>query len=112
MDEREKILIDNFKEYFELGESAFKKGKYNSATTLFFKAIAALSDIYILRKEGRVPSSHSNRFRILEEKYPDIYKVVDRDFPFYQDSYTKRMDEESAKLRKEDAENLKKILGI
>ena len=72
MDEKEKILLENFDEYYSLGLEAFKKGKYNTATTLFFKAIAALCDLFILRKEGFVPSSHSNRFRILEEKYTDI----------------------------------------
>lgn len=112
MDEREKILIDNFNEYFNLGILVFNQEKYNSATTLFFKSIAALCDLFILREEGIIPSSHKNRFRILEEKYPEIYKIADRDFPFYQDSYTHKMDKESAKLLKEDAEKLKKNLGI
>lgn len=112
MERMEGILIENFKEYFSLGIEAFKKAKYNTATTLFFKALATLCDLYILRKEGAVPSSHSARFRILEEKYPEIYRIADRDFPFYQDSYTKRMDRETAQLLKEDAEALKKILGI
>lgn len=112
MDEKEEILIENFEEYFNQGLELFKKEKYNSATTLFFKAIAALCDLFILRKEGFIPSSHANRFRILEEKYPEIYRIADRDFPFYQDSYTKKMDNESAKLLKEDAEALKRKVGI
>ena len=112
MDGKEEILIENFNEYFSLGLEAFNKRKFNSATTLFFKSIAALCDLYILRKEGHIPSSHSNRFRILEEKFPNVYKIADRDFPFYQESYTKKMDEESARLLKEDAESLKEMLGI
>jgi len=112
MNEKEKILIENFEEYFSLGIDAFKKEKYNTATTLFFKAIAILCDLYILRKDGVIPSSHTNRFRILENKHPEVYKIADRDFPFYQDSYTKRMDQETAKLLKEDAETLKKMLGL
>lgn len=112
MEEKEKILLENFEEYFTLGKEAFDKKKFNSATTLFFKAIAALCDLYILRKEGFVPSSHSARFRVLEEKHPCIYKIADRDFPFYQDSYTQKMGKEAAELLKEDAETIKKILGI
>lgn len=112
MEEKEEILIENFREYYELGLDAFKRQKYNSATTLFFKAIAALFDLYLLRKEGETPSSHTNRFRILEEKYPELYRIADRDFPYYQESYTKRMDKESATLLKEDAEQLKKTLGL
>ncbi len=112
MSDKKEILTENFNEYFSLGMEALDKGKYNSATTLFFKALVALCDLYILKKEGLIPSSHTNRFRILEEKHPEIYKIVDRDFPFYQESYTKKMDKESAELLREDAENIKKTLGI
>ena len=110
MNEREKILSDNFDEYFQLGLMAFNEGKYNSATTLFFKAIVALSDLFILKKEGRIPSSHTDRFRTFEEKYPELYKILDTDFPFYQDSYTKKMDKESAGLLKDDIGKIKKML--
>ena len=110
MDEREKILIGNFEEYFQLGLRAFNEQKYNSATTLFFKAIAALCDLFLLKKSGRVPSSHFDRFRTIEENYPAIYKILDRDFPFYQDSYTKKMDRESAELLKEDIGKIKEML--
>ncbi|MBS3176006.1 hypothetical protein J4457_02105 [Candidatus Woesearchaeota archaeon] len=112
MSEKEQILVDNFQEYYALGLTAFKTEKYNSATTLFFKAIAALLDIFILRNEGFIPSSHTKRFRILEEKYLDLYTIADRDFPFYQDSYTKKMDKESEELLKDDAESIKKTLGL
>lgn len=84
MDEKEKILIDNFEEYYSSGMDAFKKERFNTATTVFFKAIAALCDLFVLRKEGHVPSSHSERFRILENKYRKIYLIADRDFPFCQ----------------------------
>ena len=109
MDERGKILLDNFNEYFQLGLRALNEAKFNSATTLFFTAIIALCDLIILQKEGRIPSSHSDRFRTAEEKYLEIYAILDRDFPFYQDSYTKKMDKESAELLKYDIEKLKKI---
>ena len=112
MNEKESILLENIEEYSLLGLDAFNKEKYNTATTLFFKAIAALCDLFILKQEGEIPSSHTNRFRILQEKHPEIYKIADRDFPFYQDSYTNKMDKESAELLKEDVENLKKIIGI
>ena len=110
MDEREKILTNNFEEYFHLGLRAFNEQKYNSATTLFFKAIVALCDLFVLQTEGKVPSSHSDRFRIIEEKYPQLYSILDRDFPFYQDSYTKKMDKESAELLKDDIGKIKEML--
>lgn len=112
MEENENILLENIKEYFEDAKQSFLKRRYNSAATLFFKTIAALCDLYILRKEGFIPSSHTDRFRILEEKFLVLYKIVDRDFPFYQNSYTQKLDEESARLLMEDAESIKKMLGI
>lgn len=108
MKEQERILIENVKEYYEFGLKAFHEKKFNSATTLFFKALASLADLFILKKEGKIPSSHQNRFRILEKKYLDVYNVLDKDFPFYQDSYTNKMDYETANLLKNDVEKFKK----
>ena len=83
MGSKEEILNENFEEYFNQAQKSLKSKKYNSAVTLFFKAISAGADLFILKKEGFVPSSHSNRFRILQEKYGDVYELLDRDFPFY-----------------------------
>ncbi len=109
MDEREKILLENYSEYFDLAERAFKDAKYNSAVTLYFKAIVAAVDLFILRKEGFVPSSHANRFRVAQDKYRNIYEIIDNDFPFYQDSYTNKMDKEAAEVLREDARRIKKM---
>lgn len=106
---KQDILRENFVEYFELAEQVFKAKKYNSAATLFFKAICTAVDLFILKKEGFVPSSHSHRFRIAQEKYPEIYWFLDKDFPFYQDSYTKRMNSEAVEVLKEDAQRIKKM---
>lgn len=110
MDEREEILRENLKEYTDFAEKALDNKKYNSAVTLFFKAISAAVDLFILKKEGFVPSSHTNRFRIIEQKYTDIYNILDKDFPFYQDSYTKKMDLEAAEVLREDARKLAKLV--
>lgn len=112
MDEKELILLENFDEYYSLGNEAFKKSKYNSAATLLFKAMVALFDLIIFRKEGKIPSSHSDRFRILKDKYPELYRIADIDFPFYQDSYTKKIDEETVQLLKDDIERIRKTAGI
>ena len=106
------ILIENAREYYKNGADSEKREEYNSSVTLFFKAISSLCDIYILEKDGRIPSSHTDRFRILETKYPDIYRIIDKDFPFYQDSYRTRLTKEVSILLKEDVRKLFKILGI
>ena len=109
MDERETILKENYDEYFKSAEIALAHGNYNVSTTLFFKAICSATDLFILKFTKTVPSSHTNRFRITQEKFPKVYKILDRDFPFYQDSYTKKMSNESAELMKEDAKRIKEM---
>ena len=107
--EKEQILQENLQEYLDLGQQAYTKKKYNSAVTLLFKAISAAADLFLLKKEGSAPSSHSHRFRILKEKYPEVHNILDKDFPFYQDSYTKRMTQEAAEVLKEDAQRLQEM---
>ncbi len=109
INEKEQILFENREEYLSTTEDAFKNKKFNTAVTLFFKAISAGADLFLLRKEGIVPSSHSNRFRIAQEKYPELYDMLDKDFPFYQDSYTKKMNKESAEVLREDAHRIRKM---
>lgn len=111
MVEREEILQANLQEYLQFGELAFKQQKFNSAATLFFKAICAAVDIYILKHSGFVPSSHNDRFRVVQERYPNLYELLDRDFPFYQNSYTQKLDQESAGVLRDDAYLLAKDLA-
>ena len=110
--ELKETLIKNAKEYYKNALNAENKQEYNTSVTLFFKALSALCDIYILIKEDKIPSSHSERFRILEFKYPEIYKVINKDFPFYQDSYKSRLNKEVSDMLKEDVENLSRELKI
>ena len=108
----EKELIENINEFYNSAAKAEQENKYNVSATLFFKALAVLSDLYIFKKQGKIPSSHSERFRILEEKYPDIYKLLDKNFSFYQDSYRTKLNKEICEVLKNDAEQLIKLLKI
>jgi len=112
MNEQEGVLIDNINEFYRNAVSSEAKKDYNTAVTLYFKALAVLADLYILRKEGKIPSSHSERFRILEEKYADIYKILDKDFLDYQNSYKLKLNKDICEVLKNDAERLFEILGI
>jgi len=111
-EELKEILTKNAKEYYKNALETEKKQEYNSSVTLFFKAISALADLFILIKEGKMPSNHTERFRILELRYKDIYKIIDKDFPFYQDSYMSRLNKETSAMLKEDAKKIFKTLGI
>ncbi len=105
-------LIENIHEFYNSALKAEIENKYNVSVTLFFRALAILADLYILKKEGKMPSSHSERFRILESKYPEIYAVLDKSFPFYQDSYRIKLNKEICEVLKNDAEQLIKLLEI
>lgn len=100
---KEEILIKAGKEYFYSGNDEFNKRRYNSAVVLYFKALVSLSDLYVLQKTGNTPSSHTDRFIITKEKFPEVYNLLDKDFPFYQSSYVQIMTKELAEVIKDDA---------
>lgn len=102
------ILEKTAKEYFASAEDELRKGRYNSAVVLFFKSLVALADLYVLQKTGETPSSHTSRFRITQDKFPEVFDLLDKDFPFYQDSYVHIMTQELAEVIKNDAETLAK----
>ena len=106
----EKELKENIEEFKSSAIIAKEKGDYNVSATLFFKALAVLSDLYIFKKQGKIPSSHSERFKILETEYPEIYLILDKDFPFYQQSYRMKLTKEISEVLKEDVNKLIELL--
>lgn len=112
MEDIKKIFLENAKEYYRNAVEAENKKEYNTSVTLYFKAISALCDVYIFINERKLPSNHVERFRILELKYPEIYKIIDKNFPFYQDSYRAKLTKEVSLMFKNDTKRLFEILGI
>ena len=111
-EELRNVLKENAKEYYKNGFEAETRKEYNSAVTLFFKAIASLSDLFILIREGKMPTNHGERFRIIEMKYPEIYRINDKNFSFYQDSYRAKLNKEVSEMLKNDAKRLFELLNI
>ncbi len=112
MDEKEKFLVDNAEEFLTKAKEADVDKAYNSAVTLYFKAIAVLIDLFIFRKEGFIPSNHTERFRVMERKYPALYRIMDKDFPIYQKSYQLRLGKEYSEVLRKDAEKVVRFTGI
>ena len=112
LNEKRKILEQTAKEYFQSAEEELKKERYNSSVVLYFKSLISLTDLFILQKTGNTPSSHAKRFRIIEEKFPEIYNIIDKDFPFYQDSYFQIMSKELAEVIKNDVQIMAKKTKI
>jgi len=98
----ERFLRENIKEFLLKAKESKSDRAYNSAVTLFFKAIAVAIDLFLLKKEGFIPSNHAKRFRILEEKYDLLYKILDKDFSIYQRSYKLRLTKEYAEVLEND----------
>lgn len=99
-------LKANAQEYIEDADYLFAKGHYNSALNLYFKALVGICDYIILRDTGKLPRNHSERFRILEEKYPDIYDIVDFHFNSYRKAYLMRATKEWVEVLKNDVHDL------
>lgn len=110
--EQEEFLIENIKEFVKEGKEAKLNKAYNSAVTLFFKALAVSTDLYILREEGFIPKNHTERFEILRSKYKEIYRILNKDFPVYQQSYRLKLDIQYCEVLEKDVEELIKITKI
>lgn len=109
---KEEILEKAAKEYFNSANDELKKERNNSAVVLFFKALVAFTDLYIYQQISRTPSSHTERFKIAEENFPEVYNLLDKNFPFYQDSYIQIMSKELAEVIKNDAQTMAKKTNI
>ena len=112
INEKTEILKQTAHEYFNSAKEELKKERYNSAVVLFFKSLISLSDLFILQKTKTTPSSHTKRFKITKEKFPQVYDILDRDFPFYQNSYSQIMSKELAEVIKDDAKTMAKKTKI
>ena len=112
MEEQKSLLEENSREYYRNGLLAEKRGEFNTSVTLFFKALASLCDLQILKDKGFFPSNHSERFRILEKEYGEFYSLINKDFSIYQNSYRLRLDKNTSEVLKYDVETLFGKLGI
>jgi len=110
--ENEKLLLENAREFLKEAKKSVDDKSYNSAVTLYFKALAVLIDLFILKKEGFIPSNHNNRFRLLETKYPLLYKILDKNFPVYQQSYRLKLDKDYANIFEDDIKKIIEFTGI
>ena len=105
----EDILKQGFKEFLEGGLEEEAKDRYRLATTAYFKAITQICDLLIFRKFGKIVSSHSERFRLLERNFPPIYHSVDEIFKSYRDTYTSGIDKRTCDLLKDEIKKIARI---
>lgn len=103
MEELEKTFIEEY----EGAAEQLEKKRYKNATILFSKSIFALCDLIINSKLNKLPKNHTERFRILEEYFPEVYSIVDDVFSHYTDAYSKPILKETCEKIKN---GIKKII--
>lgn len=81
-------LLDNIKCFWASAEAVYKLKDYTSATILYFKCLFALLDILLLKSLKKTPKDHTERFRMLQEFFPELYLTLDRLFMIYRDTYS------------------------
>lgn len=84
MEELERTFLEEYEGALE----QLAKERYKNATILLAKALFALCDLLIHARLRKLPKNHGERFRILEEHFPDVYTIVDRIFSQYTDAYS------------------------
>ena len=86
-------LKNNIEEYFKSAELLFKEGLTNAAFMMYFKTFVAIADYTLWRDLRVLPDNHRERCRLLKPRYPDLYNVLSYYFPYYRDTYTRKVDE-------------------
>ena len=103
----EKELSENIKSVWASAELVYSTKDFTSAAILYFKAAFSILDLILLRSDKKVPKDHTERFRMLEGKYPDMYEFLDKFFKVYRDTYTTTIDKETCERVKG---NVKRII--
>ena len=99
------ISIEQISVFKHSAETLYINSDFTSATILYFKTWFAIQDYFLLKNIGRSPKDHTERFRLLESKFPEKYKVLDMEFSTYRDTYSKIIDKETCDRIKVIVEN-------
>ena len=108
MEELERTFIEEY----EGGIQEQDNNRYKNSTILLSKSMFALCDIMIYNKLKKLPKNHSERFRILEEYFQEVYKIVDRIFSNYTDAYSKPVLKETCEEIKNGIKEISKNTGL
>lgn len=93
-------IKQGLKEFIISGSIAESRELFISASDNYFKALIHAVDFSIFDKIGKMPDSHSERFRLLEKENKELYDLVSSLFELYRKSYR-------STITKEEFENIK-----
>lgn len=77
----------------------------------FFKALFAADDS-VIAKIGERPKDHTERFKILKLKFPELYIITDKLFSTYRRTYTQELKKEELELVKKRVKDAFKNTNI
>ena len=80
-------IKQGIKEFILSGKMSEARGLFISACDNYFKALIHAVDLSLFEKIGKIPDSHTERFRILEKENKEPYTLVDSLFNLYRKSY-------------------------
>lgn len=104
----EELLKENIANFFASAKLLFDRADFTSSAIIYFKALFAILDLSILKKLGKTPKDHSERFRFLELNFPELYIVLDQLYPIYRASYTNSISKFDCIVIKENVERIVK----
>lgn len=99
-------LQQNLDEFLESAKNEFRDGSYNSAVTLYFKALATYCSILIYKKYQIIPKDHQDRFDYLKMTDESLAKTSNRIFGVYRRSYNLRLSKNEAESVKKEVEKI------
>ena len=102
----EDSLKENISNFLASANVLFERGDFTSSAIIYFKAFFAVLDLLILKETGRTPKDHSERFRILEIKLPNLYSVLDKLYPTYRVSYSSSINKLECIVVRENVERI------
>lgn len=108
----EALFVKNIKQFSKSASLVYFNRDYTSSAILYFKTLFAICDLIIYKKIGRTPKDHSERFRLLEESFPDLYKIVDLLYPSYRSTYNLNLTKQQCDKVKNEVERIIKEQGI
>lgn len=83
----EEIYKKIFDEFLTSGIEEEERGRYNSATSNYYKALSTLCSLIIFRKNRKTANSHQEVSMFLSILFPDIRKNIEGLYKTYTGSY-------------------------
>jgi|SRR3989344_5292828 len=90
----EEELLINVKTFWKSAELVYLTKDYTSAAILYFKCLFVLLDYILFKSIRKTPKDHSERFRLLEINFPELYRTTDKYFQVYRDTYSLKIEKE------------------